>query len=87
MLLYWKTRRKLFGEDRAFLPLTLSGALREDLEIIESGILAILPNDAKGRGVLFLDRIRAVPPLATRDAVVSYDYYYTSRKTYVLAGH
>jgi hypothetical protein len=71
MLLYWKTRRKFFGEERAFLPLTLGGALAQDAEVIETGIFAILRNDQKGRGVLFFDRIRAIPPLAPREAVVS----------------
>lgn len=64
-------RRKLFGEERAFLPLTLKGALAEESELIENGIFAILPKDQKGRGVLFFDRIRATPTLAHRDAIVS----------------
>jgi hypothetical protein len=76
MLFYWKMRRKLFGDDRAFLPLTLNtptnnGALRDDVEIVQAGLLAIHPPDEKGRGVLFFDRIRAIPPLAERDAAVS----------------
>ena len=72
MLAYWKIRRKFFGEERAFLPLTMTGALAQDVEVIEAGIYAILPKDQKGRrGVLFLDRIRAIPPLAPREAVVS----------------
>jgi hypothetical protein len=53
------------------LPLTLTGALAQDAEVIETGIFAILRNDQKGRGVLFFDRIRAIPPLAPREAVVS----------------
>jgi hypothetical protein len=71
MLAYWKTRRKFFGEERAFLPLTMTGALAQDVEVIAAGIYQILPKDQKGRGVLFLDRIRAIPPLASREAVVS----------------
>ena len=63
-------RRKIFGEERAFLPLTLMGAMAEDIEILETGIFSILPKDKKGRGVLVFDRIRAIPPLATRDSVV-----------------
>ena len=68
---YWKTRRKLFGEDRAFLPMSLYGALSNEHELIETGIFGILPNDQQGRGVLFFDRIRAIPPIASRDQVVS----------------
>jgi hypothetical protein len=46
--------------------------LAQDVEVIEAGIYQILPKDQKGRGVLFFDRIRAIPPLASsREAVVS----------------
>jgi hypothetical protein len=45
MLAYWKIRRKFFGEERAFLPLTMTGALAQDVEVIEAGIYAILPKD------------------------------------------
>jgi hypothetical protein len=38
MLLYWKTRRKIFGEDRAFLPMTLDGAMKDDISVVQSGI-------------------------------------------------
>jgi hypothetical protein len=68
--LYWKMRRKCFGENRAFLPMTMSGAMKQDIAAIESGIFGILPCDAHGRGVLFFDRIKAIPPLADRDVVV-----------------
>ena len=42
---------------------------------MESGILVILPNDERGRGVLCMDRIRAVPPIAPRDAVLRVLFY------------
>jgi hypothetical protein len=71
MVAYWKMRRKVFGDEQGFLPMTMASALREeDLRIIESDIIAILPNDEHGRGVLYYDRIRAVPPLASRNGVV-----------------
>mmetsp|Transcript_13731 Transcript_13731/g.23835 ORF Transcript_13731/g.23835 Transcript_13731/m.23835 type:complete len:187 (+) Transcript_13731:185-745(+) len=71
MSMYWKTRRKCFGDDRAFLPMKLHGAMKDDICVVESAIVSILPNDMNGRGVLFFDRIRAIPPMADRDAVVS----------------
>lgn len=71
LVYYWKIRRKFFGEHRAYLPMTLSGALAEDRSLFETGFLAIHPKDARGRNVLFIDRIRAVPPLASRNASVS----------------
>jgi hypothetical protein len=74
MVAYWRMRRKVFGDERAFLPMAMvgGGAFREeeDLSIVEKGIVGVLPNDEHGRGVLYYDRIRAVPPLASRDGVV-----------------
>jgi len=51
--------------------MNLSGAMDEDRELFESGLVAIHPKDDFGRVVLFVDRIRAILPLATRDATVS----------------
>lgn len=70
MQLYWKMRRKCFGDGRAFLPMTMSGAMLPDMAVLESGIFGILPSDVHGRGVLFFDRIKAIPPLADRGAAV-----------------
>ena len=76
MLLYWETRKKVFGETKAYQPLTLQGAFCDDHALIESGILSIMPHDTFGRGVLFFDRIRAIPPLATRQAMVRVVFYF-----------
>ncbi|KAL3915948.1 MAG: hypothetical protein SGARI_008072, partial [Bacillariaceae sp.] len=66
--LYWKMRRKCFGDDRAFLPMTMSGAMRQDMALVESGIFGVLPGDVHGRRVFFFDRVKIMPPLADRDA-------------------
>ena len=67
---YWKWRKKLFGPDRAFLPMTQNGAMYEDIDALAKGFVSILPEDGKGRLVVFFDRIRAIPPMAPRDTVV-----------------
>ena len=46
-----------------------------DHEIIEAGIFSILPKDQHGRGVWFFDRVRAIPPLAPRDALLRSMFY------------
>lgn len=51
--------------------MTLEGAMAEDLPTLEKGFLSVLPNDEAGRPVVFFDRIRAIPTVAPRDAVVS----------------
>ncbi len=50
--------------------MTLSGAIADDKELFESGFVAIHQKDENGRTVLFIDRIRVVPPSATRDPAV-----------------
>jgi hypothetical protein len=58
---YWKVRRELFGEDRAYLPLTLTGdgALsEEDMQVLRTGAFMILPKTVHGKPTLFHDRSR-----------------------------
>jgi hypothetical protein len=58
---YWKVRVELFGEDRAYLPLTLTGdgALTEgDMEVFRTGVFMILPKTVHGKPTLFHDRSR-----------------------------
>lgn len=51
--------------------MSLTGAMAQDKDLFESGFIAVHPNDENGRTVVFVDRIRAIPPFATRDATVS----------------
>lgn len=53
---YWKKRLEIFGPDRAFLPLTQSGALQDDAEILSKGILKNTgKKDSNNQVLLFLD--------------------------------
>jgi hypothetical protein len=72
---YWKTRMKLFGPIQALKPMTLLGAMEDvGIQCLQKGIVTILPNDECGRAVIFFDRIRAIPAIATRETVVSRSY-------------
>jgi hypothetical protein len=52
---YWESRCELFGPDKYLLPMTLGGALQDDLEAIGDGVLCLLPClDLSGRQLLFL---------------------------------
>jgi hypothetical protein len=58
---YWEVRLELFGEDRAYLPLTLTGdgALTEgDMEVFRTGVFMILPKTVQGKPTIFHDRSR-----------------------------
>jgi hypothetical protein len=58
LCLYWKERKEIFGNERAFLPLTLTGkgALTKDgILTLQVGFPAILPNTKSGQQVVFGD--------------------------------
>lgn len=59
LMRYWTVRLSLFGDDRAFLPMTLEGAMQEDRDVLEtSAIVMALEDDGAGRSVLYWDRVR-----------------------------
>ncbi|KAL7559782.1 hypothetical protein ACA910_003341 [Epithemia clementina (nom. ined.)] len=67
LCLYWKERKALFGPDRAFLPLTLTGdgaLTKDDVLSLQAGFPALLPETTDGRAVAYCDRRQFVPSLA-----------------------
>lgn len=53
---YWNARVAVFGRDKAFLPLTSDGALKDDIESINAGYLQVAnKSDPDGRAVLCFD--------------------------------
>jgi hypothetical protein len=60
--------------------MTLDFAAAEDVDTLQKGFFSVLPHDRAGRAVIFFDRrIRAIPAVASRDAVVSTILYDTIR--------
>jgi hypothetical protein len=60
---YWTCRRQVFGTEKFTQPMTLSGALRDDLKALQRGVCRILPKpDASGRPILVFN-----PTLNTRE--------------------
>jgi hypothetical protein len=58
LIKYWDVRCEIFG-DRAFLPMvqTGTGALsRDDMVVLKTGSVVVLPNHESGRVVVYLDR-------------------------------
>ena len=57
---YWRLRQDIFGE-RAFLPMSQDGhgtLTREDVVLLKSGVVVLLPKDSEGRSVIMEDRNR-----------------------------
>ena len=55
LALHWRLRLDLFGPSRAFLPMTLSGAMQDEIEhIVKRPINQLLPEtDASGRAIIY----------------------------------
>jgi hypothetical protein len=68
---YWRYRKSCFGADKAFLPMTIDGAMQDDVDVLQKGIIHTLPDDEHGRAVLFLDRTKMCEPHATTEQIVS----------------
>lgn len=63
LALYWQERVKIFGPNRAYLPLdtTGEGALsKETIEYHFTGFVSRLPNDSQGRAVILHDPARKI---------------------------
>jgi hypothetical protein len=58
LLKYWDVRCEIFG-DRAFLPMVQTGAgalSRDDMVVLKTGSVVILPNHESGRVIMYIDR-------------------------------
>jgi len=79
LLKYWDKRVELFGEDKAFLPLTLDGALKDDMIALSCGYIRLLPNvkDPSGRAVFMVDPALQQPSKYERVSLVRSIWYVT----------
>lgn len=56
VVFYWESRLEVFGPQTFLLPMTLDGALKDDLVAIEFGVAYILPqSDSSGRPILYVE--------------------------------
>ena len=55
LVAYWQLRLDTFGSQRAFLPMTIDGAIRDDVaDMIQHCVIHVLPlTDTSGRALLF----------------------------------
>jgi hypothetical protein len=75
LVAYWEARKKLFGPDRAFLPMTQTGAMAEDMEYSKKALATMLPDDDHGRPVVCWDRTRTSAAVAPRACVLRCCFY------------
>jgi phosphoribosylaminoimidazole carboxylase (NCAIR synthetase) len=72
---YWNVRKMVFGSERAFLPMTQTGAMLEDMVYLQKGLSLVLADDKFGRSVVYWDRIRSTSIVIPRDSL-SRCYFY-----------
>jgi hypothetical protein len=67
---YWDKRVEVFGPEKAFEPLTLVGAVRDDKETIRIGIISLMKEkDPEGRSIIFFDVARQDRTKYSRDSL------------------
>jgi len=71
---YWAWRVKLF-EEKAYLPMTLHGALQNDLDTLSTGFFQILPRDCHGRAVVYHEKRLANPKIHHRHSLLRVVFY------------
>jgi len=62
-------------KEKAFLPMTLNGALQDDFDALSTGFVQILPKDSHGRAVLYHEKHLANPRLHHRDSLIRVVFY------------
>lgn len=68
---YWKCRREVFGDEKYLLPMTLSGALCDDITALETGFCCLLPRlDQSGRQLVFWEPRRHTKEGYTSESMV-----------------
>jgi len=75
---YWNFRVELFGEERAFLPMTIRGAMADDMDGLQCAwtMCFIAPTrDQNGRAVLCCDRCMIDPKKFGRDRLLRLIFY------------
>jgi hypothetical protein len=75
LISYWEMRKEIFGADRAFLPMTMSGAMAENREHLDKAIVILLGSDRHARPVVLFDRIRSSKRYVQRNSVLRCVFY------------
>ncbi|KAL7580617.1 hypothetical protein ACA910_002134 [Epithemia clementina (nom. ined.)] len=76
---YWTERLKLFGPERAFLPLVLTGTgalTPQDLLTLRAGYPSLLPDTTTGHKCFFADRSCKIPDATTDQLLRCWFYIY-----------
>jgi CRAL/TRIO domain len=75
---YWDQRVEIFGPTKAFQPLTLKDALRDDDTAVALGVFQLVPDrhDSMGRAILFVDPSKQDHSKYTRESMARAVWYF-----------
>lgn len=68
-------RVKLFGPDKAFLPMTISGAMQDSFDALSTGFFQVIGTDAHGRAIFYHEKPRADPRIHHRSNLLRSLFY------------
>ena len=76
--LYWEKRLEVCGPDKAFLPMTLDGAVRDDTAALEIGFFNYMAGhaDSQGRGILYLEPGKQDRTKYSRESMIRAVWYH-----------
>ena len=73
---YWDHRIEIFGQDRAFLPMTLNGALQDDDVALQMGMAQLVgTKDSTGRTIFLFDPAKQDRTLYSRKSMARVFWY------------
>jgi len=75
LVAYWELRVKVFGRDRAFLPMTIRGAMQDDFDALATGFMQIIGTDAHGRAIIYHSKSKANSRLHHRSSLLKTAFY------------
>lgn len=73
---YWEQRLETFGPDKAFTPLTLTSALRDDTIPLYLSSMQIIRRQSPSRDILYFDPSKLDKTLYTRDSACRALWYW-----------
>mmetsp|Transcript_8228 Transcript_8228/g.15064 ORF Transcript_8228/g.15064 Transcript_8228/m.15064 type:complete len:410 (-) Transcript_8228:1611-2840(-) len=73
---YWEFKHSIFGDEKCYLPMTLSGALTDDVGTLSAGILQLFPvKDLFGRSMVFFNPAQRDLDKHSRNSVLRAIWY------------
>jgi len=81
LVLYWKLRKKCFGDELAFMPLRSKHAMKNDRQLMSQAVFILLPPDKFGRPVILFNRKSYTSDAGSIDSMCRLAFYICAKAT------